>query len=228
MNVLITGAGGSLGRACVKKYVEEGCQVIALLSPGKRNIFENQPSVSVYHVDLSDEINTNEVLQTIIETHNQINAGLILVGGYAGGSIKESSGREIQKMIDLNFYTAYFISKQLFAHMASQKEGGRLVFVGSKPSIEGKGGKNAVGYTLSKSLVFKLAELLNEEGNNQEVVASVVVPSTIDTEDNRKSMPKADPSRWVKPEEIARVIYFATSNEGHKLRDPILKVYGDA
>ncbi len=228
MNVLITGAGGSLGMACVKKFVEQGCQVIALLSPRKRNPFENQPLISVHRVDLSDEVNTNKVLQAIIQQHKEINAGLMLVGGYAGGSVTETGGQEVQKMIDLNFYTAYFVSKKLFEHMASRKNGGRLVFIGSKPSIERKNGNNAIGYTLSKNLIFKLAELLNEEGNNRQVVASVMVPSTIDTEDNRKSMPKADFSKWVKPEEIAEAIYFVTSNDGRQLRDPVLKVYGDA
>ncbi|MEO5945606.1 MAG: hypothetical protein ABIP79_02230, partial [Chitinophagaceae bacterium] len=62
-------------------------------------------------------------------------------------------------------------------------------------------------YGLSKSLIFRLAELLNEEAKNTDVITCVVIPSTIDTPQNRKSMPDADFSKWVTPEKLADLIY---------------------
>jgi hypothetical protein len=85
-----------------------------------------------------------------------------------------------------------------------------------------------IGYGLSKSLVFRLAELFNAEAKDLDVVTSVVVPSTIDTPQNRNSMPKADFKKWVTPAAIADIIYFHASGQGSVLREPVIKVYGGA
>ena len=74
---------------------------------------------------------------------------------------------------------------------------GRLVFIGSRPAFEATQGKNLIAYGLSKSLLFTLAEYLNEEARGKNVTATVVVPSTLDTPMNRKSMPETDPAVWV-------------------------------
>jgi len=73
-----------------------------------------------------------------------------------------------------------------------------------------------------------LAEMLNAAGGDRGVVASVIVPSTIDTPTNREAMPKADASLWVKPEEIAEVIAFLVSSKATAVREPVIKVYGGA
>jgi len=77
-------------------------------------------------------------------------------------------------------------------------------------------------------LIFRLAELMNDEAKGTQVVTSVIVPSTIDTPQNRESMPKADPTKWVTAEAIADVIWFHCSQEGAVLREPVIKVYGDS
>ena len=77
-----------------------------------------------------------------------------------------------------------------------------------------KNSKGMIGYGLAKSLIFRLAELMNEEAKGKNIVTSVVVPSTIDTPQNRASMPDADFTKWVTPQAIAEVIYFYCSDEG--------------
>ena len=91
-----------------------------------------------------------------------------------------------------------------------------------------KDGKNVIAYALSKSLLFNLAEYLNAEGASQNVVTSVIVPSTIDTPANRESMPKADFSKWVRPEEIAGVMEFICSQKADSVREPVYKIYGNS
>jgi NAD(P)-dependent dehydrogenase (short-subunit alcohol dehydrogenase family) len=103
---------------------------------------------------------------------------------------------------------------------------GRLFLIGSKPGLDSRNGKGMVAYTIAKSMIFRLAELMNEEAKGTDVVVCVVVPGTIDTPQNRKSMPDADTSKWVKPEAIAETIYFYTTGEAAVLREPVLKVYG--
>jgi hypothetical protein len=54
------------------------------------------------------------------------------------------------------------------------------------------------------------------------------VPSTIDTPQNRESMPKADFNSWVAPEAIASIIYFHCTEEASALRETVIKVYNNA
>jgi NAD(P)-dependent dehydrogenase (short-subunit alcohol dehydrogenase family) len=100
--------------------------------------------------------------------------------------------------------------------------------VGSRPALKAKDAKNSVAYSLSKSLIFKLADILNAEGASKNVTASVIVPSTIDTEANRRAMPDKDFSTWVKPDEIADAMAFLCSESGGALRETVLKIYGGA
>ena len=85
-----------------------------------------------------------------------------------------------------------------------------------------------VAYSLAKSLIFRLVELMNDEAKGKNVVTSVVVPSTIDTPQNRKSMPDVNPANWVKAEQIADIIYFYCSEKAEVLREPVIKVYSNA
>ena len=85
-----------------------------------------------------------------------------------------------------------------------------------------------VAYGLGKSLVFRLAEIMNDEAKGHNVVSAVVIPSTIDTPQNRKAMPNVNFDNWVKPEEIANVIYFHCSDKAAALREPVIKVYGNS
>ena len=89
-------------------------------------------------------------------------------------------------------------------------------------------GKGMVAYGLAKSLVVRLAELMNIEAKGKNVVTSLVVPSTVDTAQNRKAMPNAHFSDWIKPEDIAQIIYFYSSLKADSLRETVIKVYNNA
>ena len=53
-----------------------------------------------------------------------------------------------------------------------------------------------------------------------------VLPSLIDTEANRKAMPKSDFSKWPKPDEIARVILFLCGDDAKLVHGAAIPVYG--
>lgn len=85
-----------------------------------------------------------------------------------------------------------------------------------------------IGYALSKSLLFKLAEFINEDAKGKNVTATVVVPSTLDTPLNRKSMPDTNPGIWVKPGALAEILAFVVGDAGTPLRETVLKVYNNS
>ena len=227
-NILITGASGNLGKATVLRFLNDGHRVIAIVSPGKTLGFEVLGDIVVVEANLEDERSVATVVTKIIAGNKSIDVALLLVGGYAPGSVFESDAALLKKMYSQNFETAYFSARPIFSQMIKQPSGGRIVFIGARPALLAKDGKGSLAYALSKSLIFKLADFLNAEGASKNVISSVIVPSTIDTPVNRAAMPGADFSSWVKPEAIAEVMAFVASDAGGALRDSVLKVYGRA
>ncbi len=225
----ITGAAGNLGTAVTKKFLQEGYHVVATLEPAVDNsaFLAAYPNTETYTIDVMQETPMAELVKQVFERHQRIDAGIFLVGGFAMGNLADTSDALLDKMFRLNFKSAFFSAKPIFEYMVKQGFG-NLVFIGARAGLDLKNGGYAVAYGLSKSLVFRLAELFNGEGNAKGVSASVIVPSIIDTPQNRAAMPDADYKSWIKPDELADAIYFTCSTVGSKLRDTVLKVYHDA
>ncbi|MGH2553796.1 MAG: SDR family NAD(P)-dependent oxidoreductase [Chitinophagaceae bacterium] len=226
--IIVSGASGNLGQAVIKKFLTEDYFVSGTIIPidPVRIEIENKNFESVV-VDLLDEGAVNGYAEQVIARNESIDAAVLTAGGFAMGKISETHIAEIQKQIKLNFETAYNLARAVFMQMMKQGKG-RIFLIGSRPGYDMKHSKGMVAYGLSKSLIFRLADLMNDEAKGTDVVTSVVVPSTIDTPQNRQSMPDADFSKWVKPESIANVIYFYCSREAAILREPIIKVYGNS
>ncbi|HWH61908.1 MAG TPA: SDR family NAD(P)-dependent oxidoreductase [Ginsengibacter sp.] len=225
---IVTGASGNMGQAVVKKFIEEGYFIIGTVIPGDStpiNFPENKFEKVV--VDLGDEDASGKFVETVISKYKNIDAAVLTVGGFAMGSIADTKTSDVSKQYKLNFETAYNVARPVFVQMMKQ-DSGRIFIIGSKPGLSAKNGKGMVAYGLAKSLIFRLAELMNDEAKGKNVVTSVVVPSTIDTPPNRKAMPGAIFDNWVTPEAIADVIYWHCTEEAAVLREPILKVYNKA
>jgi NAD(P)-dependent dehydrogenase (short-subunit alcohol dehydrogenase family) len=226
--IVITGANGNLGTAVVKKFLAEKYKVIAIDHAANHLSFANDNDLFSWQaVDLANESQSEAFVQKAIADHKKIDGGLFLAGGFAMGGIEETNGEALKKMFSLNFETAYYMARPLFQHML-QNDYGRIVFVGARPALQAEAGKDMIAYALSKTLLFKLADFLNKLAKGHNVVASVIVPSTIDTPPNRQSMPDADPGNWVKAGQVADVLEFICSEKGLPLREPIYKIYNKA
>jgi NAD(P)-dependent dehydrogenase (short-subunit alcohol dehydrogenase family) len=216
-NVLITGSTGNLGDAVVRKFLEEGCHVTGTFHSSVPESFH--PNLKYYRVNLSDEKEVSAFFSEVVNK-SHLDAALLLAGGYAGGSIEKTLSGDLKKMFSLNFDTAFFTARLAYTQMTSRSTGGKIVFVGSKPALNASRGKQMVAYALSKSLLFRLSEIINVSGVKNNVTAHVLVPDTIDTPENRTAMPKADFSKWQKPEMIADTL-FEIFNE--KIRKEIIE-----
>ncbi len=222
-NVLITGAAGNLGSAVSKKLISEGYSVIGTIVPGHR---APENGVDFYECDLTDEKATQAFFQTLMKKYQKLDAVIMLVGGFAMGNIREASSDDMRKMLTLNYFTTFHSAQNAIKWM-DEATGGKLIFVGAKPAVEG-GGAAVLPYAISKSAVIKLAEIINEDKNSKNIQASVIIPSIIDTPPNREGMPDANFDNWVKPEEIAENIAFLISDKANVLRDTVLKIYNNS
>ncbi|MGN6402786.1 MAG: SDR family NAD(P)-dependent oxidoreductase [Flavisolibacter sp.] len=226
--IIITGANGNLGTAVTRFFLNKGYKVIATVhnEAAKKEMTEHS-NLHVEAVNLANEAETASFIQATIDVHKKIDGALMLAGGFAMGNIAATKNEDIKKQVSLNFETAYHVARPLLEHLL-QNNYGRLVFVGARPAIKAVNGKDVIAYGLSKSLLFKLAEYINEEAKGKNVTATVIVPSTIDTPLNRKSMPDADPGNWVKPEALAEIIEFVCSDKSSALKETVLKVYNNS
>lgn len=226
--IIITGANGNLGSAVTNEFLNKGYRVVATVAA--ESMLADLPPhkhLEIQVVDLMNEEAAAGFIESVIGKYAKVDAALLLVGGFAMGNIAASTGSDIEKQIALNFNTAYYVTRPLFRQMIEQNNG-HIVFIGARPAIEAAQGKNLLAYGLSKSLLFKLAEYLNEEAKGKNVTVTVVAPSTLDTPLNRKSMPDTDPDIWVKPSALAEILEFVVSDKSGPLRETILKVYNNA
>ena len=226
--VIITGVSGNLGQAVAKKFLSENFRVIGTVIPNdpvKLTITDSNFETET--VDLMNEEDAESFIQNTAKKYNSIEVAVLTVGGFAMGTIAETKMADILKQHKLNFQTTYHVARPVFMQMVKQANG-RIFLTGARTGIDMKYSKGTTAYGLSKSLIFRLAELMNEEAKGQNVVTSVIAPSIIDTPQNRKSMPDADPSKWVRVEDIANAIYFYCTEQGIALREPVLKVYNNS
>lgn len=226
MNILVTGSSGNLGKATVDKFIAEGHHVIATASLGKKPA-NMHASMSVYEADLTDETSARDTIRKIIADHQRIDVAVLTVGSYAQGTIENTGSDALARMITLNFHTTYFMARPVFLHMLEHGEG-RIHLIGARPGLELAEGIHSVGYALSKSLIFRLAEIFNAQARGKNVVTSVVVPGTIDTPANRLANPDRDYSDWVSADEIADTLYYMSSPDSRSLREPVLKMYANS
>jgi NADP-dependent 3-hydroxy acid dehydrogenase YdfG len=224
--IIVTGAEGNLGQAVTKKFLRNDYDVIGTIHKKGNDTFTD-PHFHQEELDLLNEENSQNFVSGVIEKYNEIDIAVLTAGGFATGNIMSIKTSEIAKQYQLNFETALNIARPVFTQMLKQNSG-RIFLIGSQAGLNPSNSKGAIGYGLSKSLIFRLAEIMNAEAKKKNVVVSVIVPSTIDTPQNRESMPDADFSNWVTASQIADVIYFYSGEEGSVIREPVIKVYNNA
>ncbi len=222
---IITGAAGNLGRMITDHLVKNGYHVTGIVSSRTPNEFVNSASIEMFQADLGEESVIREILQRVFDLHKNIDAAILTAGGFAMGNLKNTGKRDLDKMYRLNFETAYFSAREIFQQMESQPEGGRIFFIGSKPALHPSTGSSMVAYTLMKSLLFGLSDILNEEGNKKGIYSTVIVPSVIDTPQNRAAMPGSDFTKWVTTGTIAGRILELLSEKNRTTPLPVMKLY---
>jgi NAD(P)-dependent dehydrogenase (short-subunit alcohol dehydrogenase family) len=228
--VLVTGGAGNVGRAVTRTFLEAGARVAV-------PFYKNDPPsaldeararfgdrLQIFALDLTTERGAEQAVQQVMEWHGRLDAVAHLIGGYSGGRRVAETPLEVwERMLDLNLRSALLTARFAIPHMVDAG-GGSLVFVSARAARTARVGQAA--YAVAKSALITLSEAIAEEYREEGVRANTVLLGTVDTEANRASMPNADHSTWVRPEEIARVIVYLASSESASITGASIPVCG--
>ena len=81
-------------------------------------------------------------------------------------------------------------------------------------------------YCASKDVVIRITEAMAAELRDSNINVNCVLPSIIDTPENRAAMPDADHTRWVAPDALAKVIAFLASDDARAIHGAAIPVVG--
>ncbi len=224
--VLVAGGTGGLGRAVSLAFLAEGARVAVTyrsqpeFAALKALAGEGAKSLSGYSADVTSEGETALLVRSIDAIDVLVNT----VGAYAGGSALWRTGLDVfEKMMSLNVRSGFVLARSIAPAML-ERGSGVIVNVSSRAAVDHAAGASA--YAASKAAAVAMMDSLAADLHGTGVRVNTVLPSIIDTEANRKAMPGADFAKWPKPEEIAAVILFLSSDEAKLIHGASVPLYG--
>jgi NAD(P)-dependent dehydrogenase (short-subunit alcohol dehydrogenase family) len=227
---LITGGTGGLGRGVTLAFLHESASVIATYrnkdeADTLRNAVGPNALLELLPLDAADETACRTLVDGIIARHGRLDILVNTIGGIAFGKLWETDPKTYQLMFTLNLHAGNNLARAAVPVMLRQKNGS-IVNIAAKAALDHPGGLGA--YAASKAAALALFDSLAQDVKGTGVRVNSVLPSIIDTEANRKSMPDDDFSKWPKPEEIAQVILFLCSDAAKVVHGAAIPVYGES
>jgi NAD(P)-dependent dehydrogenase (short-subunit alcohol dehydrogenase family) len=226
---IITGGTGGLGRIVVEEFLAEGARVVSTyinedeLKEVMPLVKENKTRLMFVKTDATREKQVERLVKKTLSSFKGLHVLANLIGGFTYAEILDTDQDTLDRMLELNLKTAFLMSRAVLPHMMGQRYG-KIINVSSRPALKGTRGVGA--YAASKAALLNLTETLASEMLEYDINVNAILPSTIDTPANRRDMPHADFSRWVKPREIARVLVFLASDDSKPISGAAIPVFG--
>ena len=225
--VVITGAAGSLGRVVATVFAERGANLVLVDLDQKalEKVFESpQQRHLLAPTNLLDQAQVDATVKSAIARFRRIDGLVNLAGGFRMGEpVHATSDANWNFLLDINVRTLMRAAHAVVPRMLVQG-GGKIVNVGAHSAQRGVAQMGA--YIAAKSAVIRLTETMAAELRDKNINVNCVLPTIIDTPENRSSMPNADPTRWVAPQDLANVIAFLASDAARAVHGAAVPVTG--
>jgi NAD(P)-dependent dehydrogenase (short-subunit alcohol dehydrogenase family) len=227
---LVTGGTGGLGKAVSLAFLREGAAVIATYVKREEadalKDIAGHAKLELLPLDATDESACRNLVDGITARYGRLDILVNTIGAYAGGKpLWETEAKVFHLMMALNLNSGFNMARAVVPAMLKQKAG-NIVNIAAKAAFDHAAG--AAAYAASKSAALALFDCLAQDLKGSGVRVNSILPSIIDTEANRKAMPDADFSKWPKPEEIAQVILFLSSDQAKVVHGAAVPVYGQS
>lgn len=229
-NVLITGGTGFLGSTVTKAFLAQGDTVAVtyLFDSEVERFKEYNPDLSdkvtFIYANVTEESDVQKTVQTYLSQFGHLDIVVNIIGGFVGGiPAVELDEDRWDFMMNLNLKSVFLCCKTVIPHM-TERGFGKIVNISARAGLKGEAGLSA--YCVSKGGVRTLTEALAAEVMDSGINVNCIMPSIMDTPMNREAMPDEDHSRWVKTEDVAKVICFLTSDDSAIINGAAIPVYG--
>ena len=221
--VLVTGAKGGLGSFVTEAFLEAGAGVVGVSRSIRAGDFVH-PRFTALPGGLSSGAAAREVAEEAVARFQRIDGLVHVMGGFAGGArVEDTDDATMERMLDLNFRSAFYMMRAVLPHMRRSGKGS----IGVVASRQGAEPGAMVGaYSASKAAVIALVRTVALENKDHAISANVVLPGTMDTPGNRAADPKADTSKWVQPAQVAALLVHLASDAGAQVTGAAIPVYG--
>ncbi|MGV3569316.1 MAG: SDR family NAD(P)-dependent oxidoreductase [Ramlibacter sp.] len=225
--VVITGAAGNLGRAVADSFARNG-DALVLVDRSAEGLERAYGTATAERmlvaVDLLQAEEVEQAVGRVAAQFGRIDVLCNLAGGFAMGTpVHATAEADWQRMQDLNVRTLLNMARAVVPGML-QRGRGKIVNVGANAAQRGAAHMGA--YIASKAEVLRLTETMAAELREHGINVNCVMPSIIDTPQNRADLPDADPKRWVAPEQLAAVIAFLASDAADAVHGACIPVTG--
>jgi NAD(P)-dependent dehydrogenase (short-subunit alcohol dehydrogenase family) len=217
--VMITGASGHLGRAVAQAFGDLGAQLVLI------DVKEEKASVHPFlQADLRDPASVRAAVDKALERFARIDVLCNIAGAFRmGAPVHETKDADWDFLFDVNAKSVLHTSRAVVPGML-KAGGGKIVNVGAYAAQKGVAMMGA--YVASKSAVIRITETMAAELREKNINVNCVLPTILDTPDNRAAMPKADPRRWVSTQDLASVIVFLASDAARAIHGAAIPVTG--
>jgi NAD(P)-dependent dehydrogenase (short-subunit alcohol dehydrogenase family) len=223
---LITGAAGHLGCAVAEVFTARGARLALMdrAAEALQHAHGTRAGALLLPVDLLDPQQVQDGMSQARARFGRIDGFCHIAGGFRmGEAVHETTAATWDFLMDLNARSLLNVARAVVPHLIEQG-GGRIVTVGAAAAL--KAGANMGAYAASKSALIRLTESLSAELKDRNINVNCVLPSIIDTPDNRSAMPDADASKWVEPQALAEVIAFLCSDAARAIHGAAIPVTG--
>lgn len=221
--IAVTGGFGFLGEFVVRSALGAGWTVVAIDRADEPRESFPEGAQAIGGVDMTDAEAVADLFNSIVKQHGRLDALLNIAGGFRWETLEDGHLDSWDFLYKINVKTAATACKMVLPYLKAAPAG-RIVNVGAAAAL--KAGEGMGAYAASKSGVMRLTEALAEELKSTNVTVNAVLPSIIDTPQNRADMPDVDPDIWVKPEDLASVMLFLASDAAKAVTGALIPVTG--
>jgi NAD(P)-dependent dehydrogenase (short-subunit alcohol dehydrogenase family) len=225
--VLVTGAAGNLGHAVAELFSSKGERLVLVDLREEalaRTFGAASPERLFVAANLLQQADVQGVVKNALERFGRVDVVCNIAGGFRmGEAVHETSDDNWEFLLGLNARTVLNMARAVVPHLLSRGSG-KVVNVAAFAAQKGAARMGA--YTASKAAVIRLTEAMSAELRAKGINVNCVMPTIIDTPENRKSMPDADPKSWVAPGDLAKVIAFLASDDARAIHGASIPVTG--
>lgn len=228
--VMVSGAGGNLGRAVSAAFLAAGAHLVLLehahgaLTEASPGLADSPEQLLMEGFDVTDPVQVAAAVQQVQERFGRLDVLVNTVGGYrAGTPLHETPFETWDLMMNLNARSVFTMCRAVIPAMLARQRG-KIINIAAGSAL--KGSANSSAYGAAKTAVARLTESMAAEYKQSGLNINAILPSALDTPQNRAAMPKADFNAWVTPAAMAQVILFLASPAADPINGVLLPVTG--